>query len=69
MIADFRLIIASSVGVRDGMALELTRADGERIAEVFEDGETAARTFTVFEERQVPVEVVEWFLAEARTRL
>jgi hypothetical protein len=69
MIKDFHLVLASSVGARDGMALELTRADGERVAEVFEDSETDVRTFTVFGEQQVPVDVIEWFLSEARTRL
>jgi hypothetical protein len=69
MIAGFSLILASSVGERDGMALELTRVDGERIAEVFEDDETGARTFTVFGEQQVPIAAIEWLLSEARTRL
>ena len=69
MIAGYRLVLASSVGERDGMALELTRDDGERVAEVFEDDETGARTFTVFGEQQVPFAAIEWLMAEARTRL
>jgi hypothetical protein len=69
VIAGYHLILGSSVGERDGMALELTRADGERVAEVFEDDETGARTFTVFGEQHVPLAAIEWLLAEARTRL
>jgi hypothetical protein len=69
VIAGYRLILASSVGERDGMALELTRDDGERVAEVFEDDETGVRTFTVFGEQQVPLAAIEWLLTEARTRL
>lgn len=69
MIAGYRLILASSVGKRDGMAFELTKEDGERIAEVFEDDETKERTFTAFGEKPVPLEAIEWLLAEARTRL
>lgn len=69
MIAGFRLILASSVGDRDGMALELTRDDGERLAEVFADEETGQRIFNTFGERGVPVEAIEWLLAEAKERL
>jgi hypothetical protein len=69
MISGYRLILASSVGERDGMTLELTRDDGTRVAEVFEDDETGARTFTVFDEQHVPVDVIEWLLEEARRRL
>ncbi|MFT3887743.1 MAG: hypothetical protein QM713_06225 [Arachnia sp.] len=68
MTAGYRLILASSVGERDGMALELTRGDGFRVAEVFEEGESGRRTVTMFE-ADVPVEAVEWLLAEAATRL
>ena len=55
MIAGYGLILASSVGERDGMALELTKVDGERVAEVFQDSVDGARTFTVFGEQQVPI--------------
>jgi len=54
VIAGYGLILASSVGERDGMALELTKVDGERVAEVFQDSVDGARTFTVFGEQQVP---------------
>jgi hypothetical protein len=56
-------------GERNGMALELTREHGERVAGVFEGDETGARTFTVFGEQRVPVAAIEWLLSEARTRL
>lgn len=68
MIAGYRLVLASSVGERDGVGLELTRADGGCVAEVFEDGETGGRVVNVFE-RDVPVVAIEWLLAEARARL
>jgi hypothetical protein len=69
MIDGYRLILASAVGERDGMALEMVKDSGERVAEVFEDDETGARTFTVFGEQHVPVAAIEWLLSEARTRL
>ncbi|WP_435749015.1 hypothetical protein [Microbacterium sp. PMB16] len=65
---DFHLILASSVGERDGMALELTRADGEIVAEVYEDDASKARTVTLFESG-VPLEAIEWLLASARVKL
>jgi hypothetical protein len=68
VIAGYRLILASSVGDRDGMGLELTLEDGTRISEVFEDEATGRRTVNMFE-RDVPLEAVEWLLAEARARL
>jgi hypothetical protein len=69
VIAGYHLILASSVGKRDGMALELTRESGERVAEVFEDDETKERTFTAFCEEPVPLAAIEWLLTEARIRL
>lgn len=68
MIPGYRLILASSVGDRDGMALELTSDDGRRLAEVFEDDESGRRTVTMFEPA-LPLEVIEWLLAEAASRL
>jgi hypothetical protein len=69
VIAGYRLILASYVGERDGMALELTTDEGERVAEVFEDDETKERTFTAFIGRPVPLAAIEWLLSEAPTRL
>ena len=65
-----RLILASSGGERDGIALELDRdADGEQVAEVFEDGATGDRTFRCYTDQPVPVEAVEWLIAQAQTHL
>jgi hypothetical protein len=69
MIAGYRLILASSVGERDGMSLELQKEDGERVAEVFEDDETKERMLTVFGEQPVALQLIEWLLAEARNKL
>lgn len=66
--AGFHLILASSVGERDGMGLELTNDAGECVAEVFQDDINDTRTFTVFGEQRLPI-AIEWLLAEARTRL
>jgi hypothetical protein len=68
MIAGYRLLLASSVGERDGMAIELTRDDGTRVAEVFEDDQTGRRTMNVFEQN-VPLDAIEWLLTEAKARL
>lgn len=68
MIAGYHLVLASSVGERDGLGLELTCADGRCAAEVFEDGDTGRRVVNVFHQN-VPLEAIEWLLAEARTRL
>ena len=64
----YRLVLASAVGERDGMALELTRDDGTRVAEVFEDEDTASRVVNVYQ-GDVPVQALEWLLTEARSRL
>ncbi|GAA4839188.1 hypothetical protein GCM10023221_15940 [Luteimicrobium xylanilyticum] len=61
----YRLILASSVGSRDGMGMELSADDGTRVAEVFDDDETGRRTVTLFLPN-VPFEAVEWLLSEAR---
>lgn len=65
----YRLIVMSVVGERDGMAIELASNTGEQIAEVFEDDETKLRSLTFYGQDPVPLEVVEWFLAEAADRL
>jgi hypothetical protein len=68
VIAGYQLLLVSSVGERDGMALELTREDGSRVAEVFEDDDAGLRTMNLFE-KDVPIDAIEWLLDEARTRL
>lgn len=57
MIPGYRLLLASSVGERDGMAIELIRDDGTRVAEVFEDDESRRRTVNVVE-RDAPLEAI-----------
>jgi hypothetical protein len=68
MIAGYHLVLASAVGEREGIGLELTRVDGGCAAEVFEDGDTGSRVVNVFDQN-VPVEAIEWLLAEAKARL
>lgn len=65
----FRLVLASSNGDREGMALELQTASGEQVADVFEFEDSGRRTVRFFTDADVPLDVVEWLLAEARTRL
>jgi hypothetical protein len=65
---DYMLILASSSSP-DGMALELERADGEQVAEVFEDDVTKARTVKFYTDQPVPLEAIEWLLERARVSL
>ena len=66
----YHLVLASSVGERDGMALELTRdVDGKRVAEVFEDGDTGLRSFAVFVFEPLPLELLRWFIESVDERL
>jgi hypothetical protein len=65
----YRLIMASSVGERDGFAIELLTADGKTVAEVFEDHATKARTFRQLADTSIPIEAVEWLLETARSSL
>jgi hypothetical protein len=64
----YRTVLASSVGERDGMSLELTLPDGEVVAEVFEEEETGERTVTLFR-RALPLETLLWFLAKVDAEL
>jgi hypothetical protein len=65
----YNLLVVSSVGFRDGMALELAADDGAQIAEVFEDDTTKARTVRFFVDTPVPLEIVEWLLRRAEVLL
>ena len=65
----YQLVLASSVGSRDGMALELAHPNGERVAEVFEDDETKERTVRFYTLESVPLEAIEWLLERARSDL
>lgn len=63
----YSLPLASSVGGRDGMSIELAGPGGEQVAEVFEDAASGERTVRLAEPLALPL--VEWFLAEARTQV
>lgn len=65
----YKLILASEVGDRDGMGLELTAPNGERVAEVFADDDTGERSFRQFVDGSIPLAAIEWLLDSARTRL
>lgn len=64
----FSTRLASSVGERDGIGLELTLDDGEVIAEVFERKATGERTVTLFRP-ELPLETLLWFLKRVDTEL
>lgn len=68
MIDGYSLILASYVGKRDGMALELTREGGAIVAEVYEDDSTRVRTVSMFES-DVPFEAMEWLISSASDSL
>lgn len=68
MIDGYSLILASYVGKRDGMALELTRDGGAVVAEVFEDDSTHVRTVSMFE-AEVPLEAMEWLISSSKVSL
>lgn len=68
MIDGYSLILASYVGRRDGMALELTRQGGTVVAAVYEDDSTHRRTVSMFEP-EVPLEAMEWLISSAKTSL
>jgi len=65
----YKLVLASSVGQRDGMALELAEPNGERVAEVFEDDKTRQRTVKFYTLDPVPLDAIEWLLERAQTDL
>jgi len=64
----YRILLISSVGARDGMSIELDLVDGTQLAEVFEDASTGKRTVRMFID-SVPLDAIEWMLAEAKARL
>lgn len=68
---EYECTMGSDVLHRDGMYLELNRAGREHegaIAEVFYSDIDGAMTFSGYAS-DLPLEVVEWFIAEARMRL
>jgi hypothetical protein len=64
---NYRLLTASHVADRDGLGLELWDASGETVGEVFRNDLTGERTVTLWTE--LPLEVVEWLVREARRQL
>lgn len=65
----YRLLLASSNGEREGMALELQTARGGQVADVFEDDETGRRSVRFYTHSEIPLEAVRWLLSEAESRL
>jgi len=65
----YKLILASDVLERDGLGLELYSPEGTRIAEVFRDDDSGARTFNSFMPLNMRPEVLAWFLDQAAQRL
>ena len=63
----YTLLIASHVVDRDGLGIELCDATGETVGEVFRNDRTGDRTVKLLTE--LPLEVLEWFLREARSQL
>lgn len=59
--------IASHVVDRDGLGVELCDATAETVGEVFRNDRTGDRTVTLSTE--LPLDVLEWFLREARNEL
>lgn len=64
-----KFVLASFVGSRDGMALELHHPDGHVLAEVFEDDRTKVRTVSFYTTDPVPLEDVEELIDRARRHL
>lgn len=63
----YEMVVASDVGEREGMSLELY--DGDRqIIEVFYSDSDGAMTLSAYQEN-LPLAVVEWAIAEGRSRL
>ncbi|MBE7195363.1 MAG: hypothetical protein INR66_23155 [Gordonia polyisoprenivorans] len=66
MSEQYRLILGSEMNPRDGMYVELLEVSSEnRVAQVFEDDETGALTFTSFTTHPVPLEAIEKLVASA----
>lgn len=63
----YEVIIGSEVTERDGMYLELHEA-AEHILEVFYSDVDGSMTFSAFR-TDLPLEVVEWAIAEGKARL
>ena len=67
MIDSHQIIVFSDVADRDGLGVELWDGDSQ-LAEAFRDDTAGTFTFTTFDQ-DLPVVLVEEFLALARRRL
>ena len=65
---NYTLALGSDVNPRDGMFLELRDAQDATAAEVYFDDPTGEFTVTTGPVG-VPLEAIEWLIAEAKTRL
>ncbi|WP_418516288.1 hypothetical protein ACNUCX_01205 [Curtobacterium flaccumfaciens pv. flaccumfaciens] len=63
--AEYSVVLASFVGERDGMALELHDSSGEAVAEVFEADATGACAFSMRNGASVPVMFISELLRKA----
>lgn len=61
----YQYVLASFVGERDGMALELHDADHRCIAEVFEDDATGACSLSIIDGASIPTDRICDLLAQA----
>jgi hypothetical protein len=66
-VAEYSFVLASFVGERDGMALELRNSSGDVVAEVFEADATGACTFSMQSGASVPVAFISELLRKAAT--
>jgi len=64
-LTDYSFVLASFVGERDGMAVELHDDANEVVAEVFEDDETGACIFSMPNGASVPVSHIRELLRRA----
>ncbi|REJ06735.1 hypothetical protein DY023_05105 [Microbacterium bovistercoris] len=62
-----KTVVSRMLGTVSGLEVQHIESH-EQVAEVFEDSETGRRTVNLFE-IDVPLEVIEWLLAEARAKL
>lgn len=62
---DYSFVLASYVGDRDGMAMELRNGAGDVVAEIFEDDESRRCTFSMPNGAVVPVSQVQKLLSRA----
>lgn len=65
----YKFVLASIMGERDGMAMELHGSDGRVLAEVFEDDQTKARTVSFYTSDPIPLRDIELLLDAARRDL